>query len=104
MKTVLVVIILIVVVAGIGYFGLPFLINKETVGLRADIQDLKQRLQKMEEESKAAPLKPDANVQEVIKTVNAIFHKMNSLESSFQKGMSATNETIKIRRWQLRTP
>src|SRR4030043_18286 len=95
MKTVLVVIILIVVVAGIGYFGLPFLINKETAGLRADIQDLKQRLQKMEEESKAAPLKTDANVQEVIKTVNAIFHKMNSLESSFQKGMSATNETIK---------
>jgi hypothetical protein len=95
MKTVLVVIILIVVVAGIGYFGLPFLINKETVGLRADIQDLKQRLQKMEEESKAAPLKPDANVHEVIRDVNAIFHKMNSLESSFQKGMSATNETIK---------
>ena len=98
MKTVLVVIILIVAVAGIGYFGMPFLINKETAGLRADVQDLKQRLQKMEEESKAAPLKTDANVQEVIKTVNAIFHKMNSLESSFQKGMSATNETIKIQR------
>ena len=95
MKTVLVVIILVAVVAGIGYFGLPFLINKETAGLRADVQDLKQRLQKMEEESKAAPLKTDANVQEVIKTVNAIFHKMNSLESSFQKGMSATNDTIK---------
>ena len=95
MKTVLVVIILVAVVAGIGYFGLPVLINKETAVLRADVQDLKQRLQKMEEESKAAPLKTDANVQEVIKNVNAIFHKMNSLESSFQKGMSATNETIK---------
>lgn len=95
MKTVLVVILLIAVVAGIGYFGLPVLINKETAGLKADVQDLKQRLQKMEEESKATPLKTDANVQEVIKTVNAIFHKMNSLESSFQKGMSATNETIK---------
>jgi hypothetical protein len=98
MKTVLVVIILVAVIAGIGYFGLPFLINKETAGLRADIQDLKQRLQKMEEESKAAPLKPDANVHEVIRDVNAIFHKMNSLESSFQKGISATNETIKIQR------
>jgi len=95
MKTVLVVIILVAVVAGIGYFGMPFLINKETAGMRTDVQDLNQRLQKMEEESKAAPLKTDANVQEVIKTVNAIFHKMNSLESSFQKGMSATNDTIK---------
>jgi len=95
MKTVLVVIILVAVVAGIGYFGLPVLINKETAVLRADVQDLKQRLQKMEEESKAAPLKPDANVHEVIRDVNAIFHKMNSLESSFQKGISATNETIK---------
>ncbi len=87
---------LIIAMAGIGYFGLPFLIEKENIGLRADIQDLKQRLQKIEEESKAAPLKPEADVQKVIKTVNAIYHKVNSLEDSFKKGMSETNEAIKI--------
>jgi len=88
-------IVLIIAMAGIGYFGLPILIEKETSGLRSDIQDLKQRLQKIEEESKAAPLEPEADVQKVIKTVNAIYHKVNSLEDSFKKGMSETNEAIK---------
>jgi uncharacterized membrane-anchored protein YhcB (DUF1043 family) len=88
-------IILIVAIAGIGYLGLPILIEKETAGLRADVQDVKQRLQKIEEESKAAPLKPDADVQKVIKTVNAIYYRVNSLEDSLKKGLSATDETIK---------
>ncbi len=88
-------IVLIIAMAGIGYFGLPILMEKETSGLRSDIQDIKQRLQKIEEESKAAPLKPEADVQKVIKTVNAIYHKGNSLEDSFKKGLSETNEAIK---------
>ncbi|MEW6417666.1 MAG: hypothetical protein AB1480_06050 [Nitrospirota bacterium] len=88
-------IILIVAIIGACYFGLPILIEKETTGLRTDIKDLNQRLQKIEEEAKSAPLKPDADVQKVIKTVNAIYHKVNSLESSFNKGISVTNETIK---------
>jgi len=95
MKAILVILSLIVVTVVAGYFGLPVLIQKETAGIRSDVQDMKQRLQKMEEESKAAPIKPDANVQEVIKTVNAIYHKMNSLESSLNKDISTTNEAIK---------
>lgn len=88
-------IVLIIAMVGIGYFGLPIIIEKETTGLRSDVQDVKQRLQKIEEESKAAPLKPDADVQKVIKTVNAIYHKVKSLEDSFKKGMSTTDEAIK---------
>jgi hypothetical protein len=95
MKAVLVILALIVVTVVVGYFGIPVLIQKETAGLRSDVLDMKLRLQKMEEESKAAPLKPEANVQEVIKTVNAIFHKMNSLEVSLNKGMSQTDGAIK---------
>jgi len=95
MKAILVILSLIVVTVVAGYFGIPVLIEKKTAGLRSDVLDMKQRLQKMEEESKAAPLKPDANVQEVIKTVNAIYHKMNSLESSLNKDISTTNEAIK---------
>jgi hypothetical protein len=98
MKTVLVILALIVITIGAGYFGLPMLIEKETAGLRTDVKDLKNRVQKIEEESKAAPLKSDANVKEIIKTVNAIYQKMDSLESSFQKDMSVTNETIKSQR------
>lgn len=88
-------IVLIIAMVGIGYFGLPIIIEKETTGLRSDVQDVKQRLQKIEEESKAAPLKPDADIQKVIKTVNAIYHKVYSLEDSFKKDMSVTNEAIK---------
>jgi polyhydroxyalkanoate synthesis regulator phasin len=95
MKTVLVIIVLIVITIGAGYFGLPVLIKKETGALKSDVQDIKQRLQKIEEESKAAPLKSDANVREIIKSVNAIYHKMNSLESSLNKDISANNEAIK---------
>lgn len=95
MKTVLIILLLILVLAGAGYLGLPILIKKETSGLMADIHDVKQRLQKIEEESKAAPLQPDADVQKVIKTVNAIYLKTVSLEDSLKKSTSAIDETIK---------
>ncbi len=95
MKTVLVILLLIAFIIAIGYFGLPVLIEKKTAGLRSEVQDVRQRLQKIEEESKAAPLQPDANVREVIKTVNALYHQLKSSEDSFKKGQSATEEVIK---------
>jgi vacuolar-type H+-ATPase subunit I/STV1 len=95
MKGVLVVIILIVIFLGAGYFGLPILIEKETAGLKSDVQDLKLRLQKIEEESKVALLKPDADLQQVIKTVNAVSSRVASLDDSVKKGMSGVDETIK---------
>ncbi|MFH1014883.1 MAG: hypothetical protein V1762_03070 [Nitrospirota bacterium] len=94
MKTVLIIIILIAAIIVAGYLGLPLLIEKETAGLGSEVQDIKQRLQKIEEESKAAPLQPDANVREVIKTVNALYHKSKALEDSFKKGMAVTDEAI----------
>lgn len=95
MKTALIILLLIVALMGAGYFGLPILIKKETTGLMADIQDVKQRLQKIEEESKAAPLQPDADVQKVIKTVNALHKNLTSLEDSVKKSTSAIDGTIK---------
>ncbi len=77
-------IVLIIAMAGIGYFGLPILIEKETSELRSDIQDLKQRLQKIEEESKAAPLKPEADVQKVIK-IDGLFIKAAEVASDENK-------------------
>jgi hypothetical protein len=94
-RTILIVILLFLLFGGVGYFGMKILIEKDTAILRSDVQDLKMRLQKIEEESKLAPLQPDADVQKVIKTVNAIYHKVNSLEGSFNKGMSQTGEEIK---------
>lgn len=95
MKTILIVILLVAIVLGAGYFGLPLLIEKETAGLKSDVQDLKQKLQKIEEESKVAPLQHDADVQKVIKTVNAMYSKVVTLEDSFKKSTSVIDETIK---------
>lgn len=94
MKTVLIIIVLIAACIGIGYFGLPILIEKETVGLRSEVQDVKQRLQKVEEFTQMAPLQPDADFQKVIKTVNATYYKVVSLEDSFKKNTSTIDETI----------
>jgi hypothetical protein len=95
MKTVLVAIVLIAVVLIAGYFGLPVLIEKKTAGLSADVQALKQKLEKMDEESKIAPLQPTADTQKITKVVNSLASKVTALEDSFKKGMSATDETIK---------
>lgn len=95
MKTVLVAILLIAVVLIAGYFGLPVLIEKKTAGLSADVQALKQKLEKMDEESRIAPLQPTADTLKITKVVNSLTSKVTALEDSFKKGMSATDETIK---------
>lgn len=94
MKNALVVILLIVAFAVAGYFGLSFLMEKKTADLRSDVQDLKQRLQRIEDESKAAPLLPDADTGKIIKTVNAISLKANSLEASLEKEKSFLEDAL----------
>jgi glutaredoxin-related protein len=94
MKSILIVIILIAFGTAIGYFGIPILIDKENAVLKSDIADLKQRLQKIEDESKAAPLQPDASVHNVIRTVNALYSKMDSLEKSARETVSKTEKSI----------
>jgi len=99
MKNVIVSIILVIlVVLGAGYFGLPVLIEKETSALKAEVQDLRQRLQAMEEMNKVAPLTLDADAQKIITTVNALSRQMNSLEQSGKKEIAATTEAIKTQK------
>jgi hypothetical protein len=95
MKTVFVILLLFVVCIVGGYFGLPFLIEKETAGLKTEVQDIKQRLQKVEEFTKIAPLQPDADFHKVIQTINALHAKVVSLEDSFKRNTSAIEDTIK---------
>lgn len=102
MKTVLVVIILIAAFVVGGYFGLPIIIEKETSGLKSEIHDLKRKMQKIEEFikreeeiKKTGKLSSDADVQKIIRTVNAIFSKVASLEDSYKEEMSLIHESIK---------
>ena len=101
-KTVIAVIVLIVFIGAGGYFGLPFLIDKETTELRLEVRDLKEKVQKIEafvqsEEDirKVTQLTPDSDAQRIIKTVNAVSLKLNTLEESTNKGISAADEAIK---------
>ena len=95
MKTVLIIILVLVLIIGAGYFVLPLLLQKETAGLKSEIQDVKQRLERIEKSMEIAPLQPDADFQKVIQTVNALHMKVVSLEDSFKKSAAALDETMK---------
>ncbi len=94
-------VVLIAVMLGFGYFGLPLLIEKETERLRADVQTLQQRLDsveafvKSEEELRQrTQLRPDADLQSVVKTINAVSHRIASLEGSLKKNTVTFEETL----------
>jgi hypothetical protein len=96
MKTALIgFIIALIVVAAAGYFGLPILIDRETSVLKQELRDVKQRLQKIEEESKVVPLKTDADTGKIVKTVNALSLQVKSMDDSFKKDSSALRDTLK---------
>lgn len=94
MKTILIVMLLIAVGLAVGYFGMSILIEKETSVLKSDVTDLKQRLKEIEEKSKAAPLQPDATIDNVIMKVNSLYYKIESLEDSIRKNISKTDKEI----------
>jgi hypothetical protein len=94
MKSVIVAIIVVIVLAVVGILGLPLLIDRHLAGLREDVQDVKQRLQKMEDASKLAPLEPTADSGKVIKTVNALALQVDTLQSSLKKDIVLQSETM----------
>lgn len=95
MKTTIAIIIALVIALGAGYFGVPMLMETHTSALRSEVQDLKLKVQKMEDEAKGAPLPHDAGAGQIIKTVNAVSAKLNSMEESFRKDMSSADGLIK---------
>ena len=95
MKKVLIVVLLVAIIAALGYFGLQVLIDKKTAGLRSEVSEVRQKVQRMEDQSRAAPLLPDAGAEKIIKTVNALSYKVSVLEESTNKDMSAVNEALK---------
>jgi hypothetical protein len=94
MKTIAVIIILLVITTAVGFFGLPVLMENKISPLKSDVENLKQRLQKIEDESRAAPLKPDADFLTLVKKVNALYYKIESIEDSIKKNMFRTDKII----------
>jgi len=94
MKGAIVAIIAVIVLAVAGILGLPVLMDKHIAGLKQDVQDLKQRLHKIEDESKVASLEPTADSGKIIKTVNALALQVDTIDNSRKKDISTQNETI----------
>jgi len=102
MKTMFVVLLLVAFFVGAGYYGLPIVLEKETSGLKAEIGDLQQRLQKAEEfmrneeeARKVAALPPGADAEKIIRAVNSLASRVASLENALGKGMASTDESIR---------
>jgi len=105
MKTMLIVLVLVSFLAGAGYYGLPIMLQKETSGLKSDVNDLKQKLQKAEEfirneeeARKAGQLQPDADAQKIIRSVNALSSRAAALENSLAKGLASADEAIRAQK------
>lgn len=99
MKTVIGVILVAVALAAAAYFALPLLIEKETQGLRSELADFKQRINKTEafmdqeeKAQKAAKVKSDAGLPQAIKALNALSSKVSSLEDGLKKEAAQKEE------------
>jgi len=105
MKTVLIVLLLVAFFVGAGYYGLPIVVEKETSGLKSEIGDLKQRLQKTEEfmkneeeARKVTVLQPDSGGEKIIRAVNSLASRVASIENALNNRIAATDESIKKQR------
>lgn len=94
MKSAVMAIVVVIIFAVAGILGLPLLIDRHIAGLRLDVQDVKQRLQNIEDASKVAPLEPTADSGKIIKTVNALVLQVDTLQSSLKKDIVLQSETI----------
>ena len=89
MKTVLILVVVIAAIAAGAYFGLPVIIDGQTAALKTEVGELKQRLQKMEDNAKTAPLPPDADAGRIISAVNALAAKTAAVENALTKDRTA---------------
>ncbi len=89
MKTVFILVVVIAAIAAGGYFGLPVMIDSRTAALKSEVGELKQRLQKMEDNAKTAPLPPDADAGRIIGAVNALAAKTAAVENALAKDRAA---------------
>jgi len=95
MKPAVIMVVAAAAILGAGYFGAPVLLENYTSELRSEVQDLKQKIQKMKDEAAVAPLQSDADARQIIRTVNAISAKINAFDESYGKDMSSAEESIK---------
>lgn len=106
MKTVIIIVVVVVLVclgvAGGVYYGVPFMMDKETAVLKADMTALKSRLQKVEafivqeeDARRSNTLGAGADAAKIIREVNALVSRVDSLEASTEKHRTALDNRFK---------
>ncbi|PKN18788.1 MAG: hypothetical protein CVU68_09795 [Deltaproteobacteria bacterium HGW-Deltaproteobacteria-3] len=102
MRAVIIGIVIFVGLGAAGYFGVPFLIEQKTGGLRAEVKDLRQRLEnaevfirKEEEARKSVRIESGADAATITRVVNALSSKVAELESSVRTDFSAADAAVK---------
>jgi hypothetical protein len=102
MRTVLAVVLLLMALAAGGYFALPYLIERETAGLRVKAEEVRQKVIKLEEfvreeeeARRATRLEPGADAAAIVKTVNGLAARVLSLEGSLKKETAALDAALK---------
>ncbi len=101
MKTSFIIIVVIAAVAAGAYFGLPVLIDSRTVILKTEVEGLKQRLQKLEEDAKTAVLPADADAGRIIGTVNALAARTTAFENALTKDRAAIDAALRDQKTSL---
>lgn len=102
MKTLIVAVIVVALAAGAGYYALPILVDRETQSLKTDIHEVRQRLQEIDkfvaaemEARRESDLGPDADMQRVIRSVNALTERMDAVEKRLESGLAEADEASK---------
>jgi DNA repair exonuclease SbcCD ATPase subunit len=101
MKTMLMLIVVIAAVATGGYLGLPVMIDSRTAALKTEIEELKQRLHKMEDDAKTAALPADADTGRIIKMVNALSAKTAAVEKTLTRDRAEIDAAAREQRTAL---
>ncbi|HAR95493.1 MAG TPA: hypothetical protein DCR97_05960 [Deltaproteobacteria bacterium] len=90
--TALVIIVVVIGVAAGVYYGVPFMMDKETAGLKGELTALRGRLDKTEafisqeeEARRSSKLGTGADASKIIREVNALVARVDSLEASSEK-------------------
>jgi hypothetical protein len=106
MKTAIVTALVIIIVCiGVGagvYYGVPFMMDRETAGLKADISALKNRLDKAEafviqeeEARRSSKLGAGADTSRIVRELNSLGSRVNAIEASSEKQRAALDNRFK---------
>ncbi len=101
MKIILAVCIMTAALAGAGYYGLPLLIERETMTLQTEMLEVQERVgtveRYMQDEKEArekAQFPPDADVTSIIKGLNDVSVKIGAMDTAFQESVGKTEESF----------